>query len=306
MNVRDKMRGESLPLFSPKTASLFPYLWMLLGAFAFASMGAFAHSLKARCDWQVIALARAIVPLFVTGAMVLAAGVRVPVWRPISLWVRSIAGSGSLICTFYALTRPSLNVSDVLTLTNLFPIWVALLSWPLLNIVPTGEVWLATLLGIVGVGLIQQPHFAQGEFALFLALGSSFFSAVAMIGLHKLHEIDSRAIVAHFSAVSLAIVIGAYFPLPLDFGSLGLLLGVGVSATFGQLFLTMAFTTGHPAKVSVVGLTQVGFGMLFDILVWGRRFSPVTLAGIVLVILPTAWIMLRQRREVPAVHIKEP
>lgn len=285
---------------------MLPYVWMLFGALAFASMGAFAHALKARCDWQVIALARAIVPLCVTGVMVLAARVRVPVWRPISLWVRSISGSGSLICTFYALTRPELNVSDVLTLTNLFPIWVAFLSWPVLKLVPTGDVWIATVLGIVGVALIQQPHFAQGEFTSLLALASSFFSAVAMIGLHKLQEIDTRAIVAHFSAVSLVLCIAAFFiferPVApgaeVDLVTASMLLGVGVSATFGQLFLTMAFTTGHPAKVSVVGLTQVAFGMLFDILIWNRRFSAMTLAGIVLVVLPTAWMMVRQRTDV--------
>lgn len=285
-------------------SGVLPYIWMLFGALAFASMGAFAHGLKTRCDWQVIALARAVVPLCVTGAMVLAGGVRVPVWRPVSLWVRSISGSGSLACTFYALTRPQLNVSDVLTLTNLFPIWVAFLSWPVLKLAPTGDVWLATLLGIVGVALIQQPHFANGDFTSLLALASSFFSAVAMIGLHKLQEIDTRAIVAHFSAVSLLICIALFFlfertnsnPFSLDLNTTSMLLGVGISATFGQLFLTMAFTSGHPAKVSVVGLTQVAFGMLFDVLIWNRRFSPLTLAGIVLVVLPTAWMMLRQKR----------
>lgn len=293
---------------------MLPYVWMLFGAFAFASMGAFAHALKAQCDWQVIALARAIVPLCVTGAMVLAAGVRVPVWKPGSLWLRSISGCGSLLCTFYALTRPQLNVSDVLTLTNLFPIWVAFLSWPVLKMTPTGDVWLAALFGVVGVALIQQPHFAEGEFASLLALASSFFSAVAMIGLHKLHEIDSRAIVAHFSAVSLVFCLAAYFlfsrkhvePFAPDLVTVSMLLGVGISATFGQLFLTMAFTSGHPAKVSVVGLTQVAFGMLFDVFIWNRRFSLLTLAGIVLVVLPTAWMMVRQRPEIAVEVADEP
>ena len=40
----------------------------------------------------------------------------------------------------------------------------------------------------------------------------------------------------------------------------GMLLTVGVCATVGQLFLTKAFRAGPPAKVSVVALTQAGFG----------------------------------------------
>ena len=34
------------------------YLWMLLSSLAFAVMGALAHALRRRCDWQVILLAR--------------------------------------------------------------------------------------------------------------------------------------------------------------------------------------------------------------------------------------------------------
>jgi hypothetical protein len=41
----------------------------------------------------------------------------------------SIAGSISLVCGFYAMTH--YPVSEVLTLTNMFPLWVAVLSLPL-------------------------------------------------------------------------------------------------------------------------------------------------------------------------------
>ena len=44
-----------------------------------------------------------------------------------------------------------------------------------------------------------------------------------------------------------------------------LLLGIGVTASIGQLLLTKAFTGGDPAKVSVIGLTQVLFAFLFDV-----------------------------------------
>ena len=78
-------------------------------------------------------------------------------------------------------------------------------------------------------------------------------------------------------------------------------LGVGVLATTGQLFLTKAFTAGHPAKVSVVGLSQVVLAMALDASVLGNSFACVTLLGIVLVVAPTAWLLaypaLRQVRE---------
>ena len=53
--------------------------------------------------------------------------------------MRSIAGSISLVCGFYAMTH--YPVSEVLTLTNMFPLWVAVLSLPLLGEWPSFDVW---------------------------------------------------------------------------------------------------------------------------------------------------------------------
>ncbi len=125
-----------------------------------------------------------------------------------------------------------------------------------------------------------------------------------MLGLHRLRYIDPRAIVAHFSAVALAACLLSLFLLPhnagnasqIDNKSLAMLLGVGVCATVGQLFLTKAFAAGPPAKVSVVALTQVGFAVLLDIFVWHHSFSPVTVVGMILVMAPTAWLLLSQRQ----------
>jgi drug/metabolite transporter (DMT)-like permease len=250
----------------------------------------------------VIALARAGLALVFAVLLARAAGSELVLWRPRTLWIRSIAGSVSLVCTFYAF--PRLPLADVLTLTNMFPVWVALLSWPLLRIPPTWQVWLSVASGIAGVVLIQQPHLAEGNFATLAAIVSSFSSAVAMIGLHRLHRIDPRAIVVHFSAVSLVFVAASFVlferSVPagqlLDARTLGLLLGVGATATVAQIGLTKAFAGGSPAKVSVVGLTQVGFGMLFDAVLWGRTFGGVTLLGIALVTAPTAWLVMGSNR----------
>src|SRR5262249_3574504 len=101
---------------------------MLLGSMAFAVMGTLAHALGSSCDWRIIALARSSLALVFGAVLALTAGVQLVFLRPRTLWMRSIAGSFSLVGTFFALTR--LPVSDVLTLTNMFPIWVAVLSWP--------------------------------------------------------------------------------------------------------------------------------------------------------------------------------
>jgi drug/metabolite transporter (DMT)-like permease len=196
-------------------------------------------------------------------------------------------------------------VADVITLTNLFPLWIAIFSWPLLGEMPPLRVWLAIAMGVIGVVLVQQPHVAGGDFGIMAALVSSFFSALAMLGLNRIKGIDSRAIVFHFSFVALlfcsvALLIAPASAAPPKWSGINLfcLGGVGLFATIGQILLTKAFTVGNPAKVGVVGLSQVGFGMLYDVMVWHEKFDGMAIFGMVLVLAPTAWCLLASRTPV--------
>ena len=161
---------------------------MLWGAFAFAVMGAFTHAAAEYYDWQVIALARSILAVMIAGLLAVREKTSMVFLRPWTLWVRSIAGSLSVMCNFYALSR--LPIADALTLTNMFPVWIAVLSWPVLGRFPERDVWFGVLCG-------------------------------------------------------------------------------------------------------VIGLTQVGLAMIFDVIFWNRSLQIQSLLGMLLVIGPTAWLMLR-------------
>jgi drug/metabolite transporter (DMT)-like permease len=286
---------------------------MLCGSLSFALMTCCASVLSASCDWRVVALARGGLAFLFAVFLCRSAGARLIVWRPRVLWLRSIAGSLSLLCTFFALSR--LEVEEVLTLTNTFPLWVAFLSWAALNERLSASVWLSLVSGVVGVALIQQPRFAEGNFATLLALGAAFTSAVAMLGLNRLADLDPRAIVAHFSGVATATVLVSFLFLhgrapaePRHSGAalVLLLLGVGLTATVGQLFLTKAFTVGKPSKVSVVGLSQVVFAMALENLYRPRSYNALTLLGMALTLAPTAWVLTRGRRRRPTAAPERP
>jgi len=291
---------------------------MIFGSFALASMGAIAHRLRGSCDWQVIVLARACLQLLFAALLAYLAGVSLVWWRPGILWIRSIAGSLGMVCMFYAYTR--LPVAEALTLNNTFPIWVALLSWPLLKQVPPLTVWLAVATAVAGVFLMQQPWLVEGNLASLVALASSVFTAVAMLALNRLQGIDPRAIVVHFSTVALLVCIVSFFTLaqggvtetatsaalPENTNHKDgmvlvvlLLLGVGAMALLAQLGITRAFTTGNAAKVSVVNLTQVVFAMIFDVFCFGHRIDLARFSGMALILVPTAWLMMERARTHP-------
>jgi drug/metabolite transporter (DMT)-like permease len=276
---------------------------MLLGSFSFSCMVLLSHQLAGRCDWRITALARSVVALSIAAAVARAAGVQLVFLRPPTLWVRSLAGSVSLVCTFYA--QSLLRPPELLTITNTFPIWVAFLSWPLLRERPSGLVWVSALAGLLGVFLIQDPKLQGGAGAASLAFVASLSTAVAMLGLHRLQGLHPLAIVVHFSAVASCVCLALCMVGPgdphwrqtLESSTFQRLLGIGITATVGQWFLTKAFAAGPPAKVSLVGLTQIVFAVGFDVALEHRSFEPATLLGIGLVMAPTAWVMAARAQD---------
>jgi drug/metabolite transporter (DMT)-like permease len=283
---------------------------MLWGALAFAAMGALGHWAGERCSWQLVALARSSVAFVLSLVFAKASGVPLVLLRPATLWIRSLCGSIGILFSFYSLTH--LPVSTSLTLSNTVPIWVALLAWLLLGYRPTAQIWLAIAAAIIGVVLIQKPYWAGGNLAGLAALAHAFCWAIGVIGLNRLSGVDPRAVVTHFAGVS-TIVSLAFFLLTgakISYGNLddtaliAMLVGVGLTGTIGQLGMTRAFALGHPSKVAVVGLTQIVFACLFDLIIWKQRFDFLTLCGLLLVMAPTAWLLLHNplRRDPPENH----
>jgi drug/metabolite transporter (DMT)-like permease len=281
-----------------------PYLWMLASSFAFSWMGTLTQLAGHGCSWQWTAIVRCVLPLLLVAGWAWLAGVRLVFWGTPTLWMRSLAGSCSLVGTFYALHR--LPLTEVYTVANMFPIWVALLSWPMLGRAPARSVWLCVASGVAGVVLILQPRFVAGDYTVLVVVAVSLFTALALMGLHHLKAIDPRAIVVHFSATALAfaVVAALVFPTvpaaePFAARHAALLFGVGVCATIGQYFLTLAFTSGEPARLSVVSLTQIVLVFILDLVVFGHRPQVEQLLGIPLVLGPATWLMVRQARRVP-------
>lgn len=298
--------------YTPERAGYFHMLWASLG---FAVMAAASHRAGEYCDWQLVVVARASLAFVFAVLIAKASGVKLVLFGPKTLWVRSLAGSASMLSNFYALAH--LPVSDTLTLMNTSPVWVTLLLWLVFDQRPTAGIVGAVVTSVVGIALIQQPHFQSGKFACFMALCGAFFTAIAMLGLNRLKYVDPRAIVVHFSGVaSLATLLFLLATNRKDYSAqlnnksvwLVLLL-VGLAGVAGQMGMTLAFAKGQAARVSVVALTQILFGLLFDVVFWQRALNVISLLGMVLVIVPTGWLILgkppQQSRELVAVEMED-
>jgi drug/metabolite transporter (DMT)-like permease len=282
------------------------YLWMLVSAASFASMGALSKLLAVHVDWRFLAMVRAILMLVFAGGIAFAAKVPFSVRATPMLWMRSIVGSMSMLCTYYVLTH-ELPFAEATTLIKSYPIWVAILSWIVLRDRPSAKIWFAILVGAGGVVLITQPHFHHASLSVGVGVLSAIFTAIVMLGLNRLSNVEPRSIVLHFALVSAVIMSAVYLSTApresvASFSGarvLVMLLAMGILGTLGQIALTRAFAIGDPSRVSVVGLSELIFGVLYDLLLWDRRFGWITLAGIALVGAPTAWLLATSRRPRP-------
>lgn len=301
---------------------LAPFVWMLLGSACFAGMAFFAKDASRHFQWPTIAAARAGVAFVITLAWARWNKVPLVAFQPPSLWMRSLAGTASLLAGFYAISHSGGNgasgrLAEIVTILNMYPLWVVALSWPLMGVPARPALWLAIAVGIVGYGVIQAGDPSNGgswkslihfdttlAVAAFASLGSSF----ALIGLHKTKGVRPLAIVVHFSCV--ATVVGLFAAwwgeasgliprqaMPREIPPYLLLLVVGGCATLGQVCLTLAFTAGNPGPVSAVGLMQAVFTAVLEAAVYQRGFSIYSVAGMVLVMVPTAWVMLNARTQ---------
>ncbi|MFN0119963.1 MAG: DMT family transporter [Blastocatellia bacterium] len=274
------------------------YVHMLWGSVAFSAMGAFGHAAGESCSWEFVAVARTVIAFLLSLLIARFSGVKLVLFGPRALWARSIAGSIGLLGNFYALTH--LPVSDALTISNTSPIWVALLGWAWFGDRPSLSTWMAVITGVLGVALIQQPHFRTGVLAGMLALLGALCTAIAMLGLNRLRGVEPGAIVAHFSGLSSLTTIAftlftssrAPITPPQTAMTFFLLAMTGVSGVIGQMGMTMAFARGQAARVSVIILSQIFFALLFDVFLWRRQVNAISLLGMILVTAPTAWLIL--------------
>src|SRR5437868_2555027 len=85
--------------------TLRPYLWILISGFVFSWMAILTAVAGTSTSWQFVAIARCAVPLVVISVWAKWDGVKLLVLNSRILWIRSIAGSCSLLGTFYLLAN---------------------------------------------------------------------------------------------------------------------------------------------------------------------------------------------------------
>ena len=258
-------------------------LLMLAATFLFAVMALCVKLASARYSATEIVMYRGLVGVAVI--LVLARWRRVPLRTPVPLmhlW-RGLLGVCALSLWFVAIA--SLPLATAMTLNYMSALWMALF---LLG----GALWLggksvdprlmgAVLVGFLGVALVLQPSFQQNQWPGALAgLGSGLLAAMAYMqvtALGRAGEPEVR-VVFYFSLASVAAgaVLSQATGTAWRFSNHSLpgalaLLGVGVSATLGQVALTAAYGRGKMLVNASLNYMGIAFGAFLGWLVFDER-----------------------------------
>ena len=206
---------------------------------------------------------------------------------------RGLSGFAALVLYFYALAR--LPLATAVTLNYTAPLFLAALSaWWLHEHHGRGLIG-AVLLGFVGIVLLLRPQ-VQGQAWLpaLAGLVSGMLAAVAYINVKQLGKLGEPEWRVVFYFTLLATVGGGAWMVVTGFnrpqaGDWPWLIGIGVTATAGQLALTRAYHRGRTLTVGSLAYTTVGFSALYGVLLFDERLPLLAWIGMAVVAAAGVW-----------------
>ena len=289
-------------------------VWMLSSALSFSLMGVCVKALGGRIPVVEVVLARSLVSLLLSVAMLRQAGLNPWGQRRWLLVLRGLIGTAALFCVFAALAQLPLAAATVLQ--YLHPTFTAVLAWLLLRERVGPRVLLAALLGWLAVILLSSPAELLGLLGplgslllgqrgaplplagVLLALAGALLSACAYVSVRALGRSEHPlVIVFYFPLVGLAVTL---LPVLIDpvlptAAECLALVGVGLFTQLGQIGITKGLLGMPAARATAMSYGQVPLAALWGWCVFHEQLDPDTALAAGLVLAATLLTLRRAR-----------
>lgn len=239
---------------------------MFLSANLFATMNVFVRLASTEAHWALVAAVRAYTGALVALSVAQYRGHSLRPNRPRAMWWRSTTGTVTTICTFYALARRDMPLSDTVTLLCLSPLSTALFAPSLLKEPSERTTWIAALIGALGVTFIVRPTFLFGAdthaspLTAAVAMFAAFTSGLAMIALRAVGQRENaEAISFHFSLTAGTTLLALSFldpKMPTPRAALYMVVA-GLLGGVAQLAMTSAYAHQNAARIAPISYVAV-------------------------------------------------
>jgi S-adenosylmethionine uptake transporter len=291
-------------------------LWMVLGAFFFATMGVGVKLASASFHSSELVLYRGLVGVVLMGWVLRAHGT--PLRTPVPMmhvW-RSAVGGFSLGAWFYAISH--LPLATAMTLNYMSGVWVAafIVGGAILfgKAERQGPLLLTVLAGFAGVVLTLRPTIDQNQlFAGLLGLLSGMSASLAYLqvtALGKAGEPVERTVfyfaVGTVVAGAIGMVFTGFTPWEhVTWQAAAWLVPIGALASLGQWCMTRAYSRGHTLVVASLQYSGIVFAALYSLLLFGDQIPLMGWLGMLLIVASGVAATILRERALPDTPAEE-
>jgi S-adenosylmethionine uptake transporter len=297
-------------------ASVAPALWMVLGAFLFATMAVGIKSASTSFGTFELIFYRGVVSVGFMAAMVRARGASLRTPVPLMHLTRSVIGVASLGSWFYAIAH--LPLATAMTLNYMSGVWVAafILGGALLYGQGQGQgpLMATVLMGFAGVVMTLRPTIDHDQlFAGVIGLLSGIGAALAYMqvtALGKAGEPEERTV--FYFAVGTMVLGGAglvFAPITpwsqVRWQDAAWVVPIGVLASLGQWCMTRAYRKGATLVVASMQYSGIVFASGYSLLLFGDHIAPMGWAGIAVIVASGLLATVLRSRVIPNTPAEE-
>jgi len=274
--------------------------YMLIASILFAFTGGFAKELSKYMSSVEVVFFRNIAGVLIISYAIYKSPISQKGGRPFLLMGRGLVGFAALLMYFYNIAN--IPLAEAITFSKTSPIFTAIFSYFLLKEKLSKFAWAGIFVGFFGVLLITGFDITNLSKTEWLGILSGVGAGLAYTSIRELRKhYDTRIIVLSFMLAGtigpvILMVIGEYytttmfdfivapFVMPEGFAWV-LIVGLGLSATFMQIYMTKAYSLAKGGIVGTVGYTNIIFSIIIGMLLGDDFPSTIILAGIGFIVL---------------------
>lgn len=198
--------------------------------------------------------------------------------------VRSLSGLAAMYFYFYTLTKLPLAEAVLLSYTS--PLFIPFVAYLWLNEKVNKRLIAAMLIGFGGVILIMKPGTGMFQPAAFFGLAAGSVASISMVSIRRMAATEPPfRIVFYYTLIA---TFASALPLPWSWITPGpelwlVLLGIGIFACLGQLFVTRGYTLAPSAQIGPFTYSTVLFAAILGFFFWNEKLDLFTLGGGILI-----------------------
>ncbi len=283
---------------STRSSTFKAALWVVLSCFCIAVMGSLAKELGKNLSSFQVAFFRAAFGLAIIMPMVLSNGPAIfRTNRPVLILGRGLAGAIGMIAGFYAVVH--MPLADATAITFTAPLFITLLAGLVLGETVDHKLWLATIVGFLGVLMLIQPSTGTIEHAAVVALIGALAVAAVKLMLRPLAQTERVLTILLYTCIVMTVVTAVpawlTWQTPTTF-ELVLLLAIGVLANLGQFCMIRGYRLREASRLAPLEYSRLLFAIMFGAYVFSEAPTNATLCGVALIVLGSLYVALSRQR----------